>query len=242
MSTESTTPPTHGSPTTDEDNFLVALWTSVFTPGATPSLLLATNATFGALQFLLFALLLATHSVHFIALSIISGALWWSINWFANEVRAGEAADREAKRRAKEKEDGKGGTEGKGSDGDEEGGPEWDEDVDRSVDLSTAKGMAEGLRERSMRHASVDTDTETETEGQGGKRGGKQGRKERAPVPTVRQVDPPVPAVKTESPQLSSSIGGLSTSEDEVLLRRPNSAASRSGEASTDSEWEKVDE
>ncbi|KAF2399802.1 Pkr1-domain-containing protein [Trichodelitschia bisporula] len=70
--------------------FLTSLWTSIFTPGPTPTLLLATNASFAALQALLFALLVATRSAHFLALSLISGALWWSINWFAAELRKAE--------------------------------------------------------------------------------------------------------------------------------------------------------
>lgn len=66
--------------------FLENLWNSVFTPGTTPTLLLATNASFGALQLLLFILLLATHSIHFIILSVLTASLWWAINWFAREL------------------------------------------------------------------------------------------------------------------------------------------------------------
>lgn len=78
-------------------NFVEQLWESIFTPGPTPSLLLATNATFAALQLVLFALLLATYSVHFVALSVLCGGLWWAINWFAvelNAVKAREAAEK----------------------------------------------------------------------------------------------------------------------------------------------------
>ncbi|KAK2744449.1 SMK killer toxin resistance protein [Onygenales sp. PD_40] len=67
-------------------SFIEDLWSSIFTPGATPTLLLATNATFAALQLLLFALLLATYSIHFIVLSFLCASLWWAINWFAKEV------------------------------------------------------------------------------------------------------------------------------------------------------------
>ncbi|KAI1905902.1 hypothetical protein LOZ61_006880 [Ophidiomyces ophidiicola] len=69
-------------------SFLTDLWSSIFTPGTTPALLLATNATFAALQVLLLALLYATHSIHFIVLSGLCAALWWSINWFAAELEA----------------------------------------------------------------------------------------------------------------------------------------------------------
>ena len=74
------------------------LWSSVFTPGATPTLLLATNVTFGALQLLLLALLIATYSIHFVILSLLCGGLWWSINWFATELQAAQQKEEEAKR------------------------------------------------------------------------------------------------------------------------------------------------
>lgn len=73
--------------------FIEDLWSSIFTPGPTPTLLIATNVTFAALQLLLFALLLATYSVHFFVLSFLSGALWWSINWFAAELSAVQAQE-----------------------------------------------------------------------------------------------------------------------------------------------------
>ncbi|OAX82747.1 hypothetical protein ACJ72_02901 [Emergomyces africanus] len=67
-------------------SFMEDLWTSIFTPGATPTLLVATNVTFAALQILLFALLLATYSIHFVVLSSLCGCLWWAINWFVKEL------------------------------------------------------------------------------------------------------------------------------------------------------------
>jgi cytoskeletal protein RodZ len=74
-------------------SFVEDLWSSVFTPGPTPSLLIATNVTFAALQVLLLALLLATYSIHFVVLSILSAALWWSINWFAQELSQVQAQE-----------------------------------------------------------------------------------------------------------------------------------------------------
>ncbi|RHZ43370.1 V-type ATPase assembly factor PKR1 [Aspergillus thermomutatus] len=74
-------------------SFVEDLWSSVFTPGPTPSLLIATNVTFAALQVLLLALLLATYSIHFVVLSILSAALWWSINWFARELSQVQAQE-----------------------------------------------------------------------------------------------------------------------------------------------------
>lgn len=80
-------------------SFIEELWSSVFTPGPTPTLLVATNVTFAALQLVLFLLLVATYSIHFVVLSFLSGALWWSINWFAKEVRQEQARQEEEKRK-----------------------------------------------------------------------------------------------------------------------------------------------
>lgn len=68
-------------------NFLEELWNSIFTPGTTPTLLVATNASFGALQFLLLILLTATYSIHFLILSLLCAGLWYAINWFARELQ-----------------------------------------------------------------------------------------------------------------------------------------------------------
>ncbi|KAE8323693.1 ER protein Pkr1-domain-containing protein [Aspergillus sergii] len=76
-------------------SFVEDLWASVFTPGPTPTLLVAANATFAALQLVLFLLLLATYSIHFVVLSVLSASLWWSINWFAQELAAVQAQEAE---------------------------------------------------------------------------------------------------------------------------------------------------
>ena len=83
--------------------FLTNLWESIFTPGPTPTLLLATNATFGALQLLLLILFVATQSIHFIILSVLCGGLWYAINWFAEEVQAAQAKDEAEKKQATRK-------------------------------------------------------------------------------------------------------------------------------------------
>ncbi|KAJ5230292.1 hypothetical protein N7489_011000 [Penicillium chrysogenum] len=83
-------------------SFMGDLWSSIFTPGPTPTLLIATNVTFAALQIIFFALLLATYSLHFVALSIISGGLWWAINWFAAEVRLAQQAQEAEKEKQKQ--------------------------------------------------------------------------------------------------------------------------------------------
>lgn len=78
--------------------FLTDLWESVFTPGPTPTLLVATNVTFAALQIVLGLLLVATYSIHFVVLSFLSLGLWWAINWFAAEIKAGQLAEEEKQR------------------------------------------------------------------------------------------------------------------------------------------------
>ncbi|EME77906.1 uncharacterized protein MYCFIDRAFT_212589 [Pseudocercospora fijiensis CIRAD86] len=85
-------------------DFLTNLWESVFTPGTTPTLLVATNCTFGALQILLLGLLAATYSIHFAILSVLCGGLWYSINWFAVELQAAQKAEVEAERLRKKRQ------------------------------------------------------------------------------------------------------------------------------------------
>lgn len=83
-------------------SFVEDLWSSVFTPGPTPTLLVATNVTFAALQSVLLALLIATYSIHFLVLSFLSGALWWSINWFARELNQVQEQEAQETQKAKE--------------------------------------------------------------------------------------------------------------------------------------------
>lgn len=78
-------------------SFFVDLWESIFTPGPTPTILKATNASFAALQIVLAALLFATFSIHFVVLSILCAGLWWSINWFAAELAIAQEAQSKQK-------------------------------------------------------------------------------------------------------------------------------------------------
>ncbi|KAL6249714.1 SMK killer toxin resistance protein [Rhinocladiella similis] len=82
-------------------SFFEELWNSIFTPGPTPTLLVATNAAFAALQLLLLILLIATYSVHFFILSGLCGGLWYSINWFATEISKAQEADKAQAKRSK---------------------------------------------------------------------------------------------------------------------------------------------
>ncbi|KLU87359.1 hypothetical protein MAPG_06359 [Magnaporthiopsis poae ATCC 64411] len=78
-------------------SFFQDLWESIFTPGPTPSLLIATNVTFAALQTVLLALLIATYSIHFFILSGLCGGLWWAINWFARELQVAQRREEQDK-------------------------------------------------------------------------------------------------------------------------------------------------
>ncbi|KAJ5521592.1 hypothetical protein N7527_005707 [Penicillium freii] len=118
-------------------SFMEDLWSSIFTPGPTPTLLIATNVTFAALQLIFFALLLATYSLHFVALSIISAGLWWSINWFAAEVRLAQ----QAQEAEKEKQESEGGDATRKSPAGESAGSDTETealDVKKTEDKSSA--------------------------------------------------------------------------------------------------------
>lgn len=78
--------------------FLTDLMSSIFTPGPTPTLIVATNVSFAGLQLVLFALLLFTYSVHFLILSCLCAGLWSAINWFVRELQAANEKEKEAKR------------------------------------------------------------------------------------------------------------------------------------------------
>jgi hypothetical protein len=115
-------------------SFLNDLWLSIFTPGPTPTLLVATNASFAALQLVLLCLLVATYSVHFVVLSLLCAGLWYSINWFVAELTAATAVEEAEQRKAA---DGKGTGKGRG----------------KAAELDKSEKMAV-----------ADSDTETEVE------------------------------------------------------------------------------
>ena len=156
--------------------FLEDLWNSVFTPGPTPTLLVATNATFGALQFLLLALLAATRSVHFIVLSFLCAGLWYSINWFARELQAEQktsTTEPDGKRRKERSPE-------PGSDTETEAAPEpakmsssaLESQEESSVHLRPRPVVADdGKRRRSLGDSSgyVSTDSEWEKVSEGDK-------------------------------------------------------------------------
>ncbi|KAF3922105.1 hypothetical protein ABW20_dc0110030 [Dactylellina cionopaga] len=64
------------------------LFRAIFTPGAPPALLIATNVSFACLQLTLLGMLFITGSYHFFFLSIMCVGVWGGINWFVREVEA----------------------------------------------------------------------------------------------------------------------------------------------------------
>ncbi|KAL5000352.1 ER protein Pkr1-domain-containing protein [Aspergillus recurvatus] len=166
-------------------SFVEDLWSSIFTAGPTPTLLLATNATFAALQTLLFILLLATYSIHFVILSILSGALWYSINWFAQELNQAQAQSARQETPSEKT-------------------PEATQSDAKS------RGTTEGA------------DSDTETEGVVSRKAGQPSGS--VPQPTTRSTTLQVPDSSSE------------------VRKRLSVSGDSSGYASTDSEWEKVDD
>lgn len=116
-------------------DFVTNLWESVFTPGPTPTLLIATNAIFAFLQLTLAVLLAATYSIHFVILSLLCAGLWWSINWFAEEVRQAQEKEEEAKRIRQRQERDRQGKDGESAD-DEGGETETEQDGAKSAHLN----------------------------------------------------------------------------------------------------------
>ncbi|KAL8750190.1 MAG: hypothetical protein Q9199_007230 [Rusavskia elegans] len=162
--------------------FITDLFTSIFTPGPTPTLLVATNVSFAALQLVFLVLLVLTYSIHFIILSFLCGGLWWSINWFAAELEVAKQIEKEKKEREQAEE------------------PDNDQEKHRRK------------RERSAE------DSGTETEG---------GEDRVPPAEEHRRVN------MATTLQFEDAEGGI---------RKRRSLGSSTGDLSTDSEWDKVDE
>lgn len=200
-------------------SFFEQLWESVFTPGPTPTLLVATNATFAALQLLLFALLLATYSIHFVILSGLTAGLWWAINWFAGEIRAAQAKEEEAKRireARREKEKGKGGVGSEGEAMDSGDDTEVDTEVEEKQ-KPKPKPVPRAARPETQSTVFVEKPVEA------GERGS-------TPVQT------------SAGPAAASTTGAtarLAPVADDTLKKR-KSLGESTGELSTDSEWEKL--
>lgn len=192
-------------------NFAENLWLSVFTPGPTPTLLIATNASFAALQLLFFILLVATYSIHFVILSTLCGGLWWAINWFAAEIREAQAKEEEAKRIREAKRD-------KEKDrADTRDGDAMDSGDDTEVDPEDDKKKPK-LRANPVRAARPETESTVFVE---------------RPVDSVGTLRGSTPIADV------GASTGLKPAVDESVKQR-RSLGESTGDLSTDSEWEKL--
>lgn len=146
--------------------FFTNLMHSIFTPGPTSSLIVATNAAFAGLQVVLLLLLVATYSVHFVVLSFLSAGLWWGINWFVAELGEAQRAERERARVF-----GEGTTVGVTGDA-ADGGDSTDTETEAVVSGGGAEarkrrdvgGTSEGSGERPVSSGKSDITTEDEWE------------------------------------------------------------------------------
>ena len=77
-------------------SFVTGLWESVFQPGVSPQLILATHISFTALLATLGWLIFVTHgNIHFIALFIIASLLWITVIWFIAELKSAKLLSNE---------------------------------------------------------------------------------------------------------------------------------------------------
>ncbi|KAF1977206.1 Pkr1-domain-containing protein [Bimuria novae-zelandiae CBS 107.79] len=194
--------------------FFENLWLSIFEPGPTPTLLVATNASFAALQLLFFTLLIATNSIHFYILSALCGGLWYAINWFAGEIRAAQAKEEEAKRIREAKRDKE----------KERAGARDADAMDSGDDTEGVETEVEEKQKPKIR-ANPPRAPRPETES------------------TVFVEKPPVESVATlrgSTPvaDVGASSGLKPVPDDKVKQRR--SLGESTGDLSTDSEWEKL--
>lgn len=209
-------------------DFLGSVWESIFTPGPTPPLLLATNVAFFSLQLVLALLLFFTYSIHFLVLSALCGGLWWSINWFAGEVMIVQKEKEEEERRMLETEEREG----------------------KSVRAKASRDdVREGLVDSAM-DSGDDTETETDDAGSRSLRSSQTDRADSASGGGPTLVSPQKSG-NTIAGQSEGTSSGFNTNIAASLapLAKPNDAirqrkslAESTGDLSTDSEWEKVDD
>ena len=241
-------------------DFVQNLWQSVFVPGPTPTLLVATNAAFAALQVLLLTLALATYSVHFIILSCLSAGLWWSINWFSRELRLAqlkEEEERKEKKRLRGRRRGGKGLSGNGVEDDMDAGDDMMSGSDTGTETETETETGSGVAVGRMRGGEVpgaqkgirprDTVRDYGSHGTGYLSSG-------GNVSVQVSLDDEKGSSRASAAPVGSSSGLASSGQNagtgpQMRLRPEQTDASfkrwsssEGGELSTDSEWEKVDE
>ncbi|KAJ4341041.1 hypothetical protein N0V87_002080 [Didymella glomerata] len=201
--------------------FFEDLWESVFTPGPTPTLLIATNASFAALQLLFFALFIGTYSIHFVILSFLTGGLWYGINWFAKEIRIAQKAEEEAKRIRAERRGSQKDAAGDGDQADVDTGDETEVDAKEDAQKHTDGLAKEKRRPETQSTMFVDRPD-----------------REQTPQAATSRVSGGRPA--------AASTTGASTRlaplVDDALKQRKSGLGESTGDLSTDSEWDKLSE
>ncbi|KAF3053427.1 hypothetical protein E8E11_005589 [Didymella keratinophila] len=196
--------------------FFEDLWESIFTPGPTPTLLIATNASFAALQLLFFALFIGTYSIHFVILSFLTGGLWYGINWFAKEIRIAQKAEEEAKRiRAERRGSAKDTADGDQADVDtgDETEVELNEDVQKQTDEPAKKGTQSTVFVDRLDREQTPQQAATSESGGG----------------------PAAASTTGVSTRLAPQV-------DDALKQRKGGLGESTGDLSTDSEWDKLSE
>lgn len=83
-------------------SFFQDLWQSIFEPGTSPQLLIATHLSFASLILVLAWLSYATRNVHFFALLAIASILWGLVTWFVNELQQANLRDNDELAQAQE--------------------------------------------------------------------------------------------------------------------------------------------
>lgn len=194
--------------------FFEDLWESIFTPGPTPTLLIATNASFAALQLLFFALFIGTYSIHFVILSFLTGGLWYGINWFAREIRIAQKAEEEAKRIRAERR----GSQKEAGDGDQADVDTGDE-TEVEVNEDTQK-QTDGLAKQDKNTVLVDRPD-----------------REQTPQAAASVVGGGPAAASTTGAETR-----LAPLVDDALKQRKGGLGESTGDLSTDSEWDKLSE
>ncbi|KAJ4344288.1 hypothetical protein N0V95_006165 [Ascochyta clinopodiicola] len=206
--------------------FFEELWESIFTPGPTPTLLIATNASFAALQLLFLALFLGTYSIHFVILSFLTGGLWYGINWFAYEIRIAQKAEEEAKHIRAERRGSHKDASGDGEQADIDTGDETEVDVKEQVQRQS-EGLAKSEKERAPRPGTESTVF--------------------VERPHERENTPQaVPASASGGGPVGASTTGASARlaplVNDALKQRKGGLGESTGDLSTDSEWDKLSE
>ena len=194
--------------------FFEDLWESIFTPGPTPTLLIATNASFAALQLLFFALFIGTYSIHFVILSFLTGGLWYGINWFAREIRIAQKAEEEAKRIRAERR----GSQKEVGDGDQADVDTGDE-TEVEINEDTQK-QTDGLAKHDKSTVLMD-------------------RPDREQTP---QAAASVAAGGPAAASTTGAQTRLAPLVDDALKQRKGGLGESTGDLSTDSEWDKLSE